>query len=468
VHTPPQKADGYEPAGLDADTIAAVATPPGRGGIGVVRISGPEARTIMRTLTGIGEPRPRYAYLAHFRDSGGSSIDQGIAVHYPAPRSFTGEDVVELQGHGGPVVMDMLLAVVIGCGARVARPGEFTERAFLNGKIDLAQAEAVADLIDSASSAAARNAMRSLQGVFSTRITAIAEALRELRVFVEAAIDFADEEIDFLQEAAVGERTRAVLAQVEAIIADARQGVLLTEGIGLALAGRPNAGKSSLLNRLAGYERAIVTSMPGTTRDTLHEQITLDGLPIRIVDTAGLRRTTDLVELEGIRRAQEAFGHSDRILLISDAMELADWELLIEEQCLPRERITVVLNKIDLSGHEPGCLESGDRQVTGDLPVVRVSALTGAGIDALIDHLKRVAGYRSNEGSFSARRRHLTALQQALQALVRGLAAIEAQGAGELLAEDLRAAHDSLGEITGRVSADALLGDIFSSFCIGK
>jgi tRNA modification GTPase len=466
VHTLPQKADGYEPAGLDADTIAAVATPPGRGGIGVVRISGPSARTILQALTGIGEPRPRHAYLASFCDSSGDPIDQGIAVHYAAPRSFTGEDVVELQGHGGPVVMDMLLAAVVARGARLARPGEFTERAFLNGKIDLAQAEAVADLIDSASSAAARNAMRSLQGAFSIRIAAIAEALRQLRVFVEAAIDFSDEEIDFLQEAAVGERTRAVLTQVEETIADARQGVLLTEGLGLALAGRPNAGKSSLLNRLAGYERAIVTSVAGTTRDTLHEQITLDGMPVRIVDTAGLRRTTDMVEQEGIRRAHQAFGHSDRILLISDAMDPPAWQLLIEEQSLPRDRITVVLNKIDLSGLEPGCLEAGE--ATRDLPVVRVSALTGAGIEALIVHLKHVAGYRADEGLFSARRRHLTALQQAREALVRGLAAIEAQGAGELLAEDLRGAHDSLGEITGRVSADALLGDIFSSFCIGK
>jgi tRNA modification GTPase len=449
-------------SGLDTDTVAALATPPGRGGIGVVRISGPFAVSILRAITGISRPRPRHAYLARFHDAVGEPIDQGIAIYFAAPRSFTGEDVVELQGHGGPVVMDMLLAAVIEHGARIARPGEFTERAFLNDKLDLAQAEAVADLIDSASAAAARNAARSLQGAFSARINELADAMLELRVFVEAAIDFPDEEVDFLAEGHVLQRTGTLLQSVDATIAEARHGVLLTEGLRLALAGRPNAGKSSLMNRLAGHDRAIVTEVPGTTRDTLQEQIAVDGLPIRLIDTAGLRVTADVVEREGIRRAQQAFAAADRILLVSESGSPAQWRALIDEQRLPRERITVIQNKIDLSGDAPGC---GERE---GLAHVRLSALTGAGLDALIAHLKHLSGYRTDEGVFSARRRHLVALQQARDALQRGLVALEGQGAGELLAEDLRAAHDALGEITGRISADALLGEIFSSFCIGK
>jgi tRNA modification GTPase len=461
VPTLPPRAEPT-PRGLDADTIAAVATPPGRGGIGVVRISGPRAQDILQAITRLTCVEPRRAHLVRFRDASGEPIDQGLALYFPAPRSFTGEDVVELHGHGGPVVMDMLLSAALAHGARMARPGEFTERAFVNDKIDLTQAEAVADLIDSASTAAARSAARSLAGAFSARVHALADAVLALRVFVEASIDFPDEEIDFLADGHVRERTRALIEAVDSTLGEARQGVLLTEGLGLALAGRPNAGKSSLLNRLAGYDRAIVTEIAGTTRDTLHEHISVDGLPLRLVDTAGLRLTDDVVEREGIRRAHAAFEQADRILLVTDSDDPGDWHAVIDEQSLPRDRLTVVRNKVDLSGDAPG------RNEIADLSVVRVSALTGAGIADLIEHLKALAGWRAIEGVFSARRRHVTALEEARAAIARGLTALEMHGAGELLAEDLRVAHDSLGEITGRVSADALLGEIFSSFCIGK
>jgi tRNA modification GTPase len=448
--------------GLDADTIAAVATPPGRGGIGVVRISGPGARAALRAITAIPDPVPREARLTRFRDADGRIIDQGLALYFPAPRSFTGEDVVEFHGHGGPIVMDLLLAAVLECGVRMARPGEFTERAYLNDKVDLAQAEAVADLIDAASVAAARGAVRSLEGALSDRVDGIARRMLELRVYVEAAIDFPDEDIDFLADGHVRERTQALTSAVDETLREARQGLLLSEGVALVLAGRPNAGKSSLLNRLTGYDRAIVTEIAGTTRDTLHEHVTVDGLPLRLIDTAGLRVTDDVVEQEGIRRARAAIEHADRILLVTDSDDPAAWRAVIDEQALPAARITVVRNKIDLSDHHPGC-------ATEDaLPVVRLSALTGEGLPALIAHLKSLAGYRESEGVFSARRRHIVALEQAREALARGLAALDANGAGELLAEDLRVAHDHLGEITGRVSADALLGEIFSSFCIGK
>ncbi len=458
----PRKTPDRIGRGLYTDTIAAPATPPGRGGIGVIRVSGPAARPVLHAVTGLTNPRPRHAHLVSFADDSGQLVDQGIALFVPAPHSFTGEDVIELHGHGGPVVIDLLLAAVIAAGARMALPGEFSERAFLNDKMDLTQAEAVADLIDSASAAAARNAARSLQGAFSARIDELAGLILELRIYVEAAIDFPEEEVDFLSEGHVQARTRTLLEAVEATIADARQGVLLTEGLHLALAGPPNVGKSSLLNRLAGYDRAIVTPVPGTTRDTLQEQITLDGIPIKLVDTAGLRVSDDVIEQEGIRRALAAFSAADRLLLLTEATDPDAWRKMIDGQQLPAGRVTVVQNKIDLSGDEPGCT------TVDGFDVVRLSALTGAGIEDLIAHLKELAGYRNAEGLFSARRRHLVALEAARGSLHRGLAQLDESGAGELLAEDLRAAHDALGEIVGRVSADGLLGEIFSSFCIGK
>ena len=433
------------------DTIAAIATPPGRGGIGIVRISGPRAHTILKQIID-ADVVPRVATVRTFHDADRELIDRGLVLLFEAPHSFTGEDVVELQGHGGPVVMDLLLAAVIAAGARLARPGEFSERAFLNGQIDLAQAEAVADLIDSASRAAARSAARSLSGEFSNRIDALAQSTTELRAYVEAAIDFPEDEVDFLSEGAVGEKLRKLIADLDALVGTARQGVLLTEGIRLVLAGAPNVGKSSLLNRLAGYERAIVTAIPGTTRDTLSEQINLDGIPVRLIDTAGLRASTDPIEVEGIRRTRAEVEAADRILWVADATDPAT---RLVPPDLPSDRLTVVINKTDLRPTEPN-------------DAVAVSALTGEGIAQLKAHIKGLAGFRGEEGLFSARRRHLEALAKARTHLDHGLTALDEGGAGELVAEDLRLAHDALGEIVGRVSADALLGVIFGRFCIGK
>ncbi len=426
----------------------------------MVRVSGSDALSICQAVTG-RRPRPRYATLAEFRDAQGDLLDQGLVLYFAGPASFTGEDVVEFQGHGGPVVMDLLLSAVLAQGARLARPGEFSERAFHNDKLDLAQAEAVADLIDSASRAAALGAARSLSGAFSDEIHRIAQAMLELRIYIEAAIDFPEEEVDFLAEGQVEQRVRDLLDQLAAVQRNAQQGALLNEGIRLALAGRPNVGKSSLLNRLTGYDRAIVTDIAGTTRDSLAEQLTLDGIPITLVDTAGLRLTEDRVEIEGIERARLQIAQADQVLLLVDQDDPNDWAALIEEQQLPRDRLTLVRNTIDLGGEVETAAWDG-------LPVLPISALTGTGIPALIDHIKVLAGYRPAEGNFSARRRHLTALGQAQTHVEHGLTQLLTLGAGELLAEDLRQAHDALGEITGRVSADALLGEIFSSFCIGK
>lgn len=446
---------------LDRDTIAAVATAPGRGGIGVVRISGAQARAVAAALVG-RLPAARRAAVRNFRDAQGVAVDQGVVLFFEGPASFTGEDVVELQGHGGPVVLDLLLEAALAAGARMARPGEFTERAYLNGRIDLAQAEAVADLIASGSRAGVRSAMRSLSGEFSTRIDALANGLAELRLHVEAAIDFPEEEIDFLADSNVSERIRRLHRELADLTTRARQGALQNEGMSVVIAGRPNAGKSSLLNRLAGYDRAIVTAIPGTTRDTLAERILLDGLPLRIVDTAGLRRTEDPVEQEGVRRARTELAQADRILLVCDASTGEDPIAIAREEQLPLERLTVVLNKIDIAALGSG--EDTDRTP----PCVRVSALTGAGFDVLAQHLKAAAGWRDDEGAFSARRRHLDALRRAGELIEHGLAELETHSAAELLAEDLRLAHDALGEIVGHVSSDDLLGRIFASFCIGK
>lgn len=456
-------------AALDTDTIAAVATPQGRGGIGVIRVSGPRAGDIARALTG-RQLLPRHAHYGPFLEQACGQprpLDQGIALYFPGPHSFTGEDVLELQGHGGPVILDLLLQEVLRLGARPARPGEFSERAFLNDKLDLAQAEAIADLIDAASEAAARGALRSLQGEFSRRIEALVEALIHLRIYVEAAIDFPEEEIDFLADGKVAADLDRLQQQLEAIRCEAGQGALLRDGMTVVIAGRPNAGKSSLMNALAGFEAAIVTDIAGTTRDVLRERIQIDGMPLHIVDTAGLRETGDAVEQIGIRRAWEEIERADRILLVVDATDAdagdiaAHWPEFFARVGDSR-RLTVVMNKVELAGGEAGWRQQLP-------PVLGISAREGLGLPLLREHLKACMGFEGQqESTFTARRRHLEALERAAGSLEHGARQLHQCGAGELLAEDLRAAQNALGEITGSFSADALLGRIFSSFCIGK
>jgi len=445
----------------DADTIAAIATPPGRGGVGIVRVSGPRVADIARALTGGALPSPRRAGLHSFRDAAGQPIDQGLLLYFPGPASFTGEDVLELQGHGGPVVMDLLLARVLELGARLARPGEFSERAFLNDRMDLAQAEAVADLIDAASAAAARAAVRSLEGAFSEAVHGLTERLIELRMYVEAAIDFPEEEIDFLADAEVERRLQALNEAFDGLMARARQGSLLREGMTLVIAGRPNAGKSSLLNALAGRDTAIVTDIPGTTRDLLQERIALDGMPLTVIDTAGLRDSSDPVEREGVRRAWQAIAQADAILLVIDDSSGFDAEDQALVERLPQQVPLVrVYNKIDLTGRPPGEQDGG---------VLALSARTGAGLDTLRARLKRCVDYAGETADgFSARRRHLEALQRARGHFDAGREALQVQRAGELLAEELRLAQQALAEITGEFTSDDLLGRIFASFCIGK
>lgn len=446
----------------DSDTIAAVATPPGRGGVGIVRISGPLAASIAVAMLGRC-PAPRHAEYLPFRDGNGAVIDQGIALYFAAPHSFTGEDVLELQGHGGPVVLDLLLQTALHCGARPARPGEFAQRAFLNGKLDLTQAEAIADLIDSTSEQAARSALRSLQGEFSHRVGALSETLIELRLYVEAAIDFPEEEIDFLSDGVVAARLAAVQERLRQVQAAARQGSLLREGMHVVLAGQPNAGKSSLLNALAGRDSAIVTDIPGTTRDVLREQISIDGLPLHIIDTAGLRESRDAIEQEGMRRAWAEIERADHVLLLlDDRWGITAAERRILSRLPPHLPVTFVHNKIDLSGHPAGADQRDDGWH------VYLSARRGDGLDRLREHLKQSMDYRAaDEGVFSARRRHLTALERAAAHLTAGAAQLE-RGAGELLAEELHQAQQALGEITGAFTPDDLLERIFSSFCIGK
>jgi len=445
------------------DTIAAVATPPGRGGVGIVRVSGPAAGAIAEGLLG-RVPEPRRAVLERFQDAVGEALDIGLALYFPAPHSFTGEDVLELHGHGGPVVLDRLLGRVVVLGARLARPGEFSERAFLNGKLDLAQAEAVADLIDSGSEAAARSALSSLEGLLSQRVTALVEGLMALRSYVEAAIDFADEEIDFLSSSDASGRLAALEAELEALVASAQQGRLLRDGLTVVLAGPPNAGKSSLLNYFAGRDSAIVTDVPGTTRDLLREFIQLDGLPLHLVDTAGLRDSGDAVEREGVRRARDAIASADRVLLIVDDTACSDADLARLRDGLPEAcPVSVVRNKIDLSGRSAGCSD------TAPGAELAISVTNGAGLDALRDHLKEVSGYfGADDGLFMARQRHLDALRVAGDALAVARHHLAGDAAGELVAEELRLAQQALGEITGAVTPDDLLGQIFSSFCIGK
>jgi|TARA_R100000049_G_C1957648_1_gene119695 tRNA modification GTPase len=451
------------------DTIAAIATAPGQAGVGIVRVSGPKAMTIARAMLGF-EPRPRYAHYGPFRDQQGELIDEGIGLYFPNPNSFTGEDVFELQGHGGTVILDILLREVCSLGARLARPGEFSERAFLNDKLDLAQAEAIADLIESSSEQAARCAVRSMQGVFSKRVDNLVEAITHLRIYVEAAIDFPEEEIDFLADGKVATDLQNLLEQVEQILGEAQQGTILRDGMKVVIAGRPNAGKSSLLNALAGREAAIVTAIEGTTRDVLREHIHIDGMPLHIIDTAGLRDSPDEVERIGIARAWEEIRQADRILLMVDATTTDKtepheiWPDFIDQ--LPASApVTVIRNKVDLSGEAVGITAEPHQTA----PVIRLAAKVAEGLEVLRDHLKQCIGFASTtEGGFLARRRHLDALERARDSLLQGQTQLEGYGAGELLAEDLRAAQDALGEITGHLTPDELLGKIFSSFCIGK
>ena len=445
-----------------SDTIAAIATAPGRGGVGIVRISGPLSRTIGEKILGHC-PAVRQAQFLPFQDQHKQTIDTGIAIFFQQPHSFTGEDVLELQAHGGPVVLDMLLKQVLAHGARAALAGEFSQQAFLNNKIDLAQAEAVADLIEADSAEAARAAVRSLQGEFSKTIHQLVEQLIELRLYVEAALDFPEEEIDFISDGIVAKKLVQIETALQNVFQSAQQGCLLREGMSIVIAGRPNSGKSSLLNQLAGKESAIVTHIAGTTRDVLREHIHLDGLPLHIIDTAGLRESDDPVEQEGIRRAWLEIKQADRILLLVDDQQQNNDHLSIEEQLPKHIGVTRIFNKIDISGRQAEIIET---QTEVD---IALSAKSGEGIALLKQHLKDCMGYeQNNEGKFMARRRHLEAMESAQEYLLAARNSLDNLQAGELLAEDLRLAQDSLNEITGEFSSDDLLGRIFSSFCIGK
>jgi tRNA modification GTPase len=442
------------------DTIAASATPPGAGGVGVLRLSGPDARRIGELVCG-ETLQPRVAHFRRFLDETGKVLDSGIALYFRGPASFTGEDVVELQGHGGPVVQSMLLRRVLELGARPARPGEFSERAFLNDKLDLAQAEAIADLVASGTESAARAAQRSLEGAFSKRVQAVQSTLTELRVFIEAALDFPDEEIDFIAESDVVQRLETLIATLDELIETARQGRVLRDGVTVAIIGEPNAGKSSLLNALAGRDSAIVTDIPGTTRDVLRETLSLDGLPVHIADTAGLREATDVVEAEGIRRAREALATADIALLVLDGSRSEAPQRALRSEIPGDVRCIEVMNKCDLSGQKP--------RVDAERWSVTLSAREGTGLGGLIRLLHQAAGLgEAREGVFSARSRHVDALRRSRAHVVEGLAQLRDWGLPETLAEELRLAQQDLSEITGEFLPDDLLGAIFSSFCIGK
>lgn len=451
-----------------SDTIVAQATPPGRGGVGILRISGPKAASVAEQILG-KLPKARYADYLPFREADGTVLDQGIALWFPGPNSFTGEDVLELQGHGGPVILDLLLKRIVALpGLRIARPGEFSERAFLNDKLDLAQAEAIADLIDASSEQAARSAVNSLQGVFSQRVNSLVAALTHLRIYVEAAIDFPDEEIDFLSDGKIEAQLDGVITDLNQVRQEARQGSLLREGMKVVIAGRPNAGKSSLLNALAGREAAIVTDIAGTTRDVLREHIHIDGMPLHIIDTAGLREASDEVERIGIERAWQEIEQADHVLFMVDGTTTAEtdpqaiWPEFIAR--LPAAMpVTVIRNKADVTGEAAGA------DTASHHTLIRLSARSGAGVETLRDHLKESMGFAGNvEGGFIARRRHLEALELASVHLLQGRDQLLGARAGELLAEELRLAQQALSEITGEFTADDLLGRIFSSFCIGK
>ncbi len=452
----------------NTDTIIAQATPPGRGGVGIIRVSGPQSAEIALAITGKAL-KPRYAEYLAFKDDNGKALDQGIALFFKGPHSFTGEDVLELQGHGGPVLMDMIIRNLLTYpNVRLARPGEFSERAFLNDKMDLAQAEAIADLIDASSEEAAKSAFQSLQGAFSTRVNDLVESLIHLRIYVEASIDFPEEEIDFLSDGKVSNDLHRIMENLQKVRQEANQGSLMREGMKVVIAGRPNAGKSSLLNALSGKESAIVTDIAGTTRDVLREHIHIDGMPLHIIDTAGLREASDEVERIGIERAWSEIEQADRVLFMVDATttEAIDpteiWPDFIAR--LPKDLgITVIRNKVELTG------EICSTNFISQPPVISLSAKTGEGVDALRQHLKDCMGFASTtEGGFMARRRHLDALERAAEHLQIGKEQLEGFQAGEILAEELRLSQQYLSEITGEFTSDDLLGRIFTSFCIGK
>ena len=450
------------------ETIVAQATAPGRGGIGILRVSGPKAVEVAQAVLGKC-PKPRMADYLPFKDADGTVLDQGIALYFKSPNSFTGEDVLELQGHGGQVVLDLLLKRILQLdGVRLARPGEFSEQAFLNDKLDLAQAEAIADLIDATSEQAARSALKSLQGEFSNKVNQLVDSVIYLRTYVEASIDFPDEEIDFLADGKIEAKLREIIDQLDLVCSEAKQGSILREGMKVVIAGRPNAGKSSLLNALAGREAAIVTDIAGTTRDVLREHIHIDGMPLHIIDTARLREATDEVERIGISRAWTEIEQADRIILMLDSsdpdsqnIEKVRLEFLSK---LPNNMpVTIVRNKVDLSGEAVGLKEENGTTT------VCLSAQTHQGVDLLREHLKQAMGFQTGmEGGFLARRRHLDALEKAAEHLQIGLVQLTEFHAGELLAEELRLVQANLSEITGQFTSDDLLGNIFSSFCIGK
>ena len=456
---------------LNSDTIVAISTPPGKGGVGIIRLSGSKAFTIASKITHCSL-KNRYAHFCQFFENGEYSpdniLDEGIVIFFQGPHSFTGEDVVELHGHGGPVILDALLKECVKLGARLAKPGEFSERAFLNDKIDLAQAEAIADLIDSSSLQAARNAVRSLQGQFSQNIHTLVNEIINLRMYVEAAIDFPEEEIDFLNDGHAKNQLEHILKKIDIIIHSANQGRILRDGITVVIAGKPNAGKSSLLNMLAGHEAAIVTDIAGTTRDILKEHILIDGMPLHIIDTAGLRESPDQVEKEGIKRASKAITEADIILLVTEstANTTERPETILANFVgtdISDKPITVIRNKCDQRNEEPYI------HTENNITEITLSAKLGLGLDLLKTHLKNTAGLQpTNEGSFAARQRHLDALEKARNHLKEGLSQLINNGAGELLAEDLRYCQQALNEVTGEFSNDDLLGKIFSSFCIGK
>ncbi|GLX80582.1 tRNA modification GTPase MnmE [Thalassotalea eurytherma] len=452
----------------NTETITAQATAPGRGGVGIIRVSGPLASLAAQTILG-KQPQTRKAEYLPFKNSQGETLDQGIALFFEGPNSFTGEDVLELQGHGGPVILDMLLKEIVAISKiRMAKPGEFSEQAFLNDKLDLTQAEAIADLINSSSEQAAKSALQSLQGSFSKLVHQLVEDVIHLRMYVEAAIDFPEEEIDFLADEKVLNDLNAIIESVDDVQKQAKQGSILREGMRVVIAGRPNAGKSSLLNALSGKDTAIVTDIEGTTRDVLTEQIHIDGMPLHIIDTAGLRESPDKVEQIGIERAWQEIKKADRVLLMIDSSndQAIDLKTFWPEfyQALPENiGVTIVKNKADISGAAIGVTEENSD------PTITLSAKTNEGIELLTDHLKQIIGYQGNtEGGFMARRRHLVALDNAYQHLINGRDQLQAYVAGEILAEELRICQQELNEITGEFTSDDLLGKIFSSFCIGK
>lgn len=443
------------------DTIAARATPPGRGGVAVVRISGPDVAAIAAGLLGDGLPAPRRAVYRQFRDAEGQPLDEGLAIYFRGPASFTGEDVLELHGHGGDIVVSRLLDRVQALGARPAEPGEFSRRAFLNGRMDLSQAEAVADLIDARSEAAARAALRSLDGEFGRTVTTLVEATTELRVHVESAIDFPDEAIDIASDAGIRSRLDYLDAQLATTLATARRGRTLRDGMQVVIIGQPNVGKSTLLNRLAGEETAIVTEIPGTTRDTLREDLVIDGMPLQVVDTAGLRDSADRIEQEGVRRAWQAVDHCDRVLIVTDGETGSEPTDELVSQLPPGLGVTIIRNKIDVSGESPGVAPGAEP------PVVRVSAVSGDGFAALRRHLCELMGMGEGAGEYTARQRHIDALERAAAHIANARQQAHA-GVPELMAEELGTVQAALGEITGAVTSEDLLGHIFATFCIGK